>query len=170
VGICLQMLPQNANNLLFRKPGSLHLSGLLKDGLYLQLEEVGRGRSPRRHTLHYCFCPRCGLNTFQRVDRYVRPSRSAWMSVRSIDEIQDDILSVLQEISQRSGFCVLYLINVKRAVHRRCVGLASNEWCIANTGIHDSIDAGMINCRIHLKSYYLFDRPYALQNILESVS
>lgn len=36
---------QNPDNLLFRKPGSLHLSVLHKDGLQLSVEEIGSGRS-----------------------------------------------------------------------------------------------------------------------------
>jgi hypothetical protein len=39
------VLAQHPDNLLFRKPGSLHLSVLQKAGLQLQLEEIGRGRS-----------------------------------------------------------------------------------------------------------------------------
>jgi hypothetical protein len=37
---------RNANNLLFRKPGSIYLSGLMKAGLKLRVEEICSRRSP----------------------------------------------------------------------------------------------------------------------------
>jgi hypothetical protein len=39
------MLPQHAYNLLFHKPGSLHLSVLKKAELQLRVEEICSGRS-----------------------------------------------------------------------------------------------------------------------------
>src|SRR6202035_2163966 len=49
------VLPQHANNLLFRKPGSLHLSFLHKAGLLLRVEEVCSGRSPEQW-FFFCKC------------------------------------------------------------------------------------------------------------------
>ena len=66
--------------------------------------DILQGRSQRRQARHYCFWSAFELNTLQRVDGYMGPPRSTWVSIRSIDEVQNDILGVLQEISQRPGF------------------------------------------------------------------